>query len=144
MLGRLATWLRLIGQDTAYGPHLAGRTLLRLARAEGREILTRNTALMRRADVPALYIESDHFREQLRQVVRHYHIDPFAAAFTRCRRCNALLEPVPRPQAAVRVPPYVAQTAGDFVRCPRCRRIYWPGTHQERMRAELRAMELAC
>jgi hypothetical protein len=47
MLGRLATWLRIVGQDATYGAHLSGQTLVRHARAEGRTILTRNLRLRR-------------------------------------------------------------------------------------------------
>jgi len=137
MLGRLATWLRLIGQDTAYGSHLSGATLLRIARKEQRVVLTRDHRLARRADVPLLFIDSDTFREQIRQVVAAYQIDPFTSLLTRCARCNVAIEEISRDEAARRVPPYVAETADRFMRCPRCRRIYWPGTHMERIRNEL-------
>ena len=32
MLGRLVKWLRVIGQDVIYGPHLTGYGLIRAAR----------------------------------------------------------------------------------------------------------------
>jgi len=41
MLGRLARWLRIIGQDVTYGSHLSGYELVRTARRESRLILTR-------------------------------------------------------------------------------------------------------
>ena len=137
MLGRLATWLRLIGQDTAYGSHLSGATLLRLARKERRVVLTRDNRLARRADVERLFIESDSFRDQLRQVVAAYRLDPYSSLLTRCSRCNTPIEEISREQAAPRVPPYVAQTADRFMRCPRCHHIYWPGTHLQRIRTDL-------
>ena len=40
MLGKLAKWLRIIGQDVAYDSHLAGYGLIHTARKEGRLILT--------------------------------------------------------------------------------------------------------
>ncbi|MBI1993814.1 MAG: hypothetical protein HYS67_05255, partial [Deltaproteobacteria bacterium] len=49
MLGRLARWLRVIGQDVAYGPHLSGYGLIRAARREGRLILTRDRALAKKS-----------------------------------------------------------------------------------------------
>src|SRR5262245_58783702 len=89
MLGRLARWLRLIGQDTSYGPHLSGRTLIRHARDSGRIVLTRDRRLLRVSPAPQLiFIESDHFRDQVRQVVTACRLDPFIQAFTRCSHCN--------------------------------------------------------
>ena len=141
MLGRLATWLRIIGQDAIYGGHLSGQALLRQARNEGRTILTRDRHLQRRSvGVPLLFIESDHFREQLQQVITAFQLNPFADAFTRCARCNQ--PPVAADKAAIadRVPPYVLATQTSFVQCPRCRRIYWPATHHERVLQELAAL----
>src|SRR5215510_13089078 len=69
MLGRLARWLRILGHDVAYGPHLHGDGLVACARREGRTIVTRDTALARERHLPPLvFVTSDHFREQLRQV----------------------------------------------------------------------------
>jgi uncharacterized protein with PIN domain len=141
MLGRLATWLRLIGQDATYGAHLSGRTLERHARTEGRTILTRDHRLLRAAsDVSLLFIESDHFRDQLRQVVRHFGLDPFACVFTRCSRCNHPVVTVPKAQIAGHVPDYVFATQLHFVRCLRCGRIYWPATHHALVYKELQLM----
>jgi uncharacterized protein with PIN domain len=141
MLGRLATWLRIIGQDATYGAHLSGRTLLRHARTEGRVILTRDRRLSRqRTDVPLLLIASDHFRQQVQQVITAFAIDPLEHLFTRCARCNAPIVPVAKEDVASRVPPYVYATQTRFVRCPRCQRIYWPATHAERVRAEIDAL----
>lgn len=140
MLGRLAKWLRLLGQDVAYGSQVRGKSLVRVARLEQRAILTRERRLRADPKLPLLVIDSDRFREQLQQVVLAYGIDPFADLFTRCSRCNATLEPVSPREVQARVPLYVAETAIRFVRCPRCRHLYWPGTHHERMVGELRKL----
>lgn len=143
MLGRLATWLRLLGLDTAYGSHLSGTALVRLARREQRIILTRDRRLARQRGLPLLFIDSDHFRDQVRQVVFAFGIDPLDGVFTLCVRCNARLQAIPHAEAAPRVPPYVAGTTQDFRQCPRCHRIYWPGTHHDKVRAELLGLGLA-
>ena len=139
MLGRLAVWLRLIGYDATCGQHLTARSLIRQARHEGRTILTRDRQLLRQHNLPPLlFIESDHFRDQLRQVVTTYGLDPFAHIFTRCSRCNEAVAPIGKEQVRGQVPEYVVATQDHFVRCPRCHRIYWPATHRERVRDELR------
>ena len=141
MLGRLATWLRLIGQDATYGAHLGGRNLIRHARTEQRTIVTRDGRVRRAAtDLPVLFITSDDFREQLRQVIHARHLDPFAALFSRCTVCNTAVVGVPKAEVMDAVPPYVFRTQERFVRCPRCQRVFWAGTHDTRVRQELEAM----
>lgn len=141
MLGRLATWLRLIGEDATYGPHLSGQTLLRHARTEGRTVLTRDHHVLRLAELPPLlFIVSDRFREQLCEVVAAFNLDPFRHPFTRCSRCNRELVAALKKDVAGSVPPYVLATQDRFVRCPKCRRIYWPATHYQRAIGELRSM----
>jgi uncharacterized protein with PIN domain len=138
MLGRLARWLRVVGQDAAYGPHLSGAALVGLARREGRTILTRDTRLVRRRDLPPhLFIESEHFREQLRQVIGTFGLEVGPGVFTRCLDCNQPLREVDRARVHLRVPPFVWATQDRFVTCPRCRRLFWPATHLARMRDEL-------
>jgi uncharacterized protein with PIN domain len=141
MLGRLAVWLRLLGYDATCGRHLTGRSLIRQARHDGRTVVTRDRRLRRERNLPPLlFIESDHFREQLRQVVTTYGLDPLAHIFTRCARCNEAVLPISKEQVSGQVPEYVFATQEHFVRCPRCRRIYWPATHYERVRDELQRM----
>src|SRR3990172_10823697 len=96
MLGKLARWLRVIGQDVTYGPHLSGYGLIREARREGRLILTRDRGLARKKPPDYLLIQSDQFREQLKQVVQACRLEPFKEAFTRCVECNTVLQPVPK------------------------------------------------
>jgi uncharacterized protein with PIN domain len=138
MLGRLVKWLRLMGHDVAYGPHLSGHGLIRAARQEGRLILTRDRRLKQKQPPEFLFIESDRHREQLRQVVRACNLDPLARAFSRCAECNSVLEPRPKTSVESLVPPYVFSTQERFFGCPGCGRIYWPATHTEKVFEELK------
>ena len=140
MLGRLAKWLRIIGQDVTYGPHLSGYGLIRAARKEGRLILTRDRTVVKKSPPAYLLIESDQFREQLKQVVDACHLDPLKDGFTRCVECNTLLEAMSKEAVEHKVPPYVYSTQERFSFCGRCQRIYWPATHQQKMLEELKSM----
>jgi len=143
MLGRLATWLRIVGQDATYGAHLSGQTLVRHARAEGRAILTRDRRLLRQPPgVALLFIESDHFRDQFLQVITAFQIDPLPHTFTRCARCNKPVVPVAKAEIQGHVPPYVFATQTRFAQCPRCQRIYWPATHHQHVVKEIAALGL--
>ncbi|MBI2882161.1 MAG: Mut7-C RNAse domain-containing protein [Candidatus Tectomicrobia bacterium] len=63
---------------------------------------------------------------------------------SRCIRCNEPLAEVSRAEAAPEVPDFTWATQGRFQRCPVCRRVYWPGTHRERILAALAALGPGC
>jgi uncharacterized protein len=140
MLARLGRWLRLLGADVLFDPQLGGHELLGRARAEGRITLTRDKRLRTASD--ALYLESNLFRDQLREVHARFPFDLRRGAFTRCAHCNEPLAEAGRDTVVRRVPPFVYASQERFARCPRCGRIYWGATHPERIRRELDAMGL--
>lgn len=133
MLGRLAKWLRILGYDVIYGEHLSGRGLIRAARANGRLILTRDRSLRRKQPPPFLFIESNDYVEQLRQVLRVYDLSPGDRLFTRCLICNSQLEPRSKQAVEKLVPPYVFASQERFSWCGCCQKIYWPATHYQKM-----------
>jgi uncharacterized protein with PIN domain len=139
MLGRLVKWLRIIGEDVLYGPHLSGYGLLRAARMEERLVLTRDRKLRHKQPASLLLIESDHYRDQLRQVVDACGLKIDAGKlFSRCLACNSVLQPKAKEAVKRFVPAYVFSTQENFVCCPTCHRIYWPATHHARMIEELK------
>jgi len=99
MLGKLAKWLRIMGQDVIYGQHLSGYGLIHTARMEHRLLLTRDRKLKKKQPPDFLFIESDHYREQLRQVIQTCGLSPLDRPFSRCLECNLILQP--RSKAAI-------------------------------------------
>ena len=136
MLGRLSKWLRLLGYDTAYFPNLDDNELVRLARAQGRMLLTRDRELARRRGLNCLLVESDELEEQIQQVISELHLEA-EQPFSRCPVCNTPLQEVAKSSVRERVPPYIFRTKEHFSLCPECNRIYWRGTHWTRMRQEM-------
>jgi len=136
MLGRLAKWLRILGYDTAFSPNLDDDQLVRLARAEGRLLLTRDRDLARRRGLQCLLVESHHLEEQLDQILAELALTG-EQPFSRCPVCNTPLRKVEKPEVEGRVPPHIFRTHKDFSLCPNCDKIYWPGTHWARMREKL-------
>jgi uncharacterized protein len=135
MLMRLARWLRLLGADVVTDASISGAELLKIARAERRILITRDKRLRTASDV--MFVASNTFRDQLREVVIRLGLDTRAIAFTRCSLCNQLLLPVARELVIRRVPPYVFASHDRFAQCEGCGRIYWPETHPARIRALL-------
>jgi uncharacterized protein with PIN domain len=133
--GRLARWLRFLGFDSAYERNIDDQSLLRKAIDENRTILTRDRRLVERAMARSLIIlESESPLEQLRQVLNEKGLAVEASRIgTRCSVCNDKAEPVTLEDIAERVPPYVRQTQSVFRECVGCKRIFWRGTHVQRM-----------
>jgi uncharacterized protein with PIN domain len=140
MLGKLATWLRLLGCDVEYFPRMPDDELADRVARSGRVLLTRDTGLIRRRAVRENHflVRGDSFRDQLRQVAERFSLDPYGRVLSRCLRCNELLAPIDRSDVRNRVPPYVYETQPGFRTCGRCGRIYWRGTHRENAVAEIR------
>lgn len=142
MLGKLATWLRILGCDAEYFRDIDDGELAERVEAGRRILLTRDLLLSVRRKVRdrCLVVEGDLVEEQLRQVVRRFDLDPERHLFTRCVRCNLPLEAVSLREALDRVPPYIARTRWNFRRCPGCGRVYWRGTHRPMMERRLDGM----
>lgn len=137
MLGSLARWLRILGYDTDYANQRDDAELVRIARAEGRVLLTRDGELAGRRGVRALLVESQSLDDQLAQVTAAFPLPPGPHS-ARCSVCNAALVQVTREEVADRVPPYVLRQHDHFQRCPGCDRIYWRGSHWRNMQDRLR------
>jgi uncharacterized protein with PIN domain len=141
MLGKLTKWLRVIGMDVIYDPNSTDAQLLRYAERGGRTLLTRDRRLTyRHSPAYLLYIHSNYYYEQVRQVVQAFNLAEKIQVFTRCLRCNAPLQPIAKEVVMARVPSYVYATQMTFKSCATCNRLYWGGTHRDNMLRQLQTM----
>jgi len=141
MLGRLAKWLRILGYDTVYSASLDDPDLVRISQAEGRLLLTRDTGIARRKGVQCLLVTADKVEEQLLEVARRCGLRLDGEPMSRCIRCNVVLSEIDRDAVRGEVPSYVWQTQSTFRRCLVCGRLYWRGTHWDRMRERIAAIK---
>jgi uncharacterized protein len=138
MLGRLARWLRFAGFDAFYDPVLGDAALAARCLEDGRWLLSRDRLLIAGAGPRAMLLTSADPTGQIRELRGRLRlaVDP-ARFFTRCSRCNGVLEDVARAAVLHRVPPFVAANAERFSRCSGCGQIYWPGSHHGRIARRL-------
>ncbi len=138
-LGGLARFLRMLGYDTLHDQALGDAEICRLAHGEQRIVLTRDRELLKHRDVAhGCYVRALKPEAQLREVVERYRLAEGARPFTRCLHCNLPLAPVAKEEIVDRVPARILALHGRFTTCAGCGRIYWPGTHYEKMRTILR------
>jgi uncharacterized protein with PIN domain len=138
-LGRLARYLRLLGFDTLYRNDYRDAEVARIAARERRILLSRDRRLLQRRMVThGAFVHADDPREQAREVVRRFDLAGKARPFTRCTRCNGLLEEVGKAEILHRLEPKTREYYDRFKRCRDCGRIYWQGSHHERAQALVR------
>jgi hypothetical protein len=89
----------------------------------------------------AILIKSDKPELQMQQVINDLTLDCQFRPFAICLECNQPLLERSKQQVGGRVPPYVFQTQNQYVECPVCHRIYWRGTHWQRMTSKLKKFE---
>lgn len=128
----LARWLRLLGFDTVCARGEAGRPLMRQAAAEGRILLTRRRDLLERQFSGRLILlPGTTAVKQLSFVLGKLSLEIQAQKlYTLCLTCNQKLISLERESVRDLVPEYVFEHCSAYTRCPQCRRIFWPGTHQ--------------
>jgi uncharacterized protein with PIN domain len=142
MLGGLAKWLRAAGYDTYYareGTDLSDESLTRKALEERRVLLTSDSGFLERkpvrdGSVGFLKIPYLPLEEQLRLVVEHFAL---TRRQSRCMECNAELEVVPPGAVTDRIPPGVSSGHKEFFLCRGCRRVFWHGSHWDRISGRL-------
>jgi uncharacterized protein with PIN domain len=92
-------------------------------------VLTRDRELPRGCYVHALK-PSQRFKE----ILVRLDLVGRLRLFTLCLECNRPLRDVAKAQVLDRLPPMVRERYARFTTCDACGRIYWEGSHWQRMR----------
>jgi uncharacterized protein len=139
MLGATARWLRAAGYDAALAePGRPDAEILDQCRAEDRILVTRDRRLAQaaRSEVGTVLLTGDDPDRHALALSEALGVDWTLAPFTRCLLDNAPLEPAGAADLA-RIPEQSRALPGPFRKCPRCGRVFWPGSHVRRMSARL-------
>lgn len=134
-LGRLAGYLRLIGFDTLYRGDFEDREIARISASEHRILLTRDKALLKRSEVTHGYwVRETESEAQLAEVVWRFDLADSMRPFERCMRCNGKVVPVEKGAVLHLLEPKTRKHYHDFHRCTGCGRVYWQGSHFDRLK----------
>lgn len=133
-LGRLTRYLRMIGLDVLYKNDFNDDEVVLISLKERRAILTKDRGILKRNEVTHGYwVRSINVEEQVKEVLKRFDLQKEIKEFSRCIECNELLEPIKKELIFNRLQPKVAQSQNEFFHCPSCKKIYWKGTHYQRM-----------
>jgi len=134
-LGKLAKYLRMLGFDTLYENDYDDPEIIERAKTDGRIILTRDLGILKNSAVTRGYwLRSKDSREQLKEVMARFNLRGAVSPFTRCMECNGTMEKVDKSSIEERLEPKTKRYFDEFFRCSSCGKIYWKGSHFERMK----------
>lgn len=139
MLGATARWLRAAGYDAALAdPGRPDAEILEQCRAQGRILVTRDRRLAQAAapSVSSLLLTGDDEDRHAQALAQALGVDWTLDPFTRCLLDNTPLAPA-APADLAKIPESSRALPGPFRKCPRCGRVYWPGSHVRRMTSRL-------
>jgi uncharacterized protein with PIN domain len=133
-LGRLAGYLRLLGFDTVYDRDFTDDELAEISSQQERILLTRDRGLLKRNAVSHGYLVRNSLpKEQLVEVMRRYDLLSSIEIAKRCTHCNSILHKVEKDLILDRLEPETSSHFNSFLQCGGCERIYWRGSHFEKI-----------
>jgi uncharacterized protein len=133
-LGKLARYLRLMGFDSLYRNDYSDDELASLSQRESRILLTRDRGLLKRNIVTHGHcVRETRPTKQLQEILRRFDLFNSIRPFERCLQCNVLLEAIDKDSIQDRLPPSTREHFAEFRTCVACHRIYWRGSHHQRM-----------
>lgn len=141
-LGRLASYLRMLGLDSLYRNDYEDRELVHIGVGEDRILLTRDRRLLMHKNIEiGQLLRSLEPEKQFREVIQRHRLKKWIKPFQRCIRCNSPLEPVRKEDVVENLQPLTRLYFEEFHICPACKQIYWKGSHYDRMQKIIEGIE---
>lgn len=140
-LGRLVRYLRMLGFDTAWDKDATDPWLAWRSQTEKRILLTRDLGLLKRNRVThGYYVRATDPWQQVQEVLNRFQLQARSRPFTRSLCCNQTFREIPPGEARRFVPQKVFQCHSRFFCCPGCGKLFWKGSHYEKMRQMIKEL----
>jgi uncharacterized protein with PIN domain len=137
-LGKLATYLRLLGFDALYRNDYDDDELAQISSQQQRILLTQDRGLLKRSMVTYGYaVRSADPEEQTVEILQRFDLYDAVAPLKRCPRCNGALREVDKADVEDRLPHYTRLYYDEFSQCQHCHQVYWQGAHYKRLQGLL-------
>ncbi|MFH0988411.1 MAG: Mut7-C RNAse domain-containing protein [bacterium] len=134
-LGKLAFHLRMFGFDTMYRTDFQDHELVQGSIGEQRILLSKDRSLLKNKQLTHFYeVKDNNPRMQLIEVMQRFDLYNSIHPFTRCLLCNTILLPIEKESVLDKLPEKVKLCFNHFMFCRSCERVYWPGSHFEKMK----------
>jgi uncharacterized protein with PIN domain/sulfur carrier protein ThiS len=133
-LGSLAKYLRMLGIDVLYKNNYSNNEIIDISLKENRAILTKDRELLKNNKIThGCWIRNAGTQEQVKEVILRFDLKNSIYEFLRCLDCNDILVSIEKERVQGRIPPKVKLHHNEFWYCQNCDKVYWKGTHYEKM-----------
>jgi uncharacterized protein with PIN domain len=134
-LGRLASYLRMLGFDTLYKNDYDDPTLADISADEHRILLTCDRLLLMRKQIShGYFVRNRQPQQQLLEILSRFGLYDELKPFTRCIHCNGITQPVEKQAIETHLLPKTKKYYNEFFQCSSCKKIYWKGSHYLKMK----------
>ncbi len=141
-LGRLASYLRMLGFDTRYRNDYDDPSLARISVEDDRILLTCDRQLLMRKQVShGYFVRSREPQQQLTEILTHFDLVNKQKPFSRCMRCNGKIHPVEKQGIAERLSDATKKYYDEFYICEDCENLYWKGSHYLKMQKKIEKLK---
>ena len=139
MLGNIAKKLRLFGYDSEYSSDINDNDLIMRLKNENRILITKDTLLSKIAQkekISVIQVTKNTEMEQLIQIFKILKLSEIVVNGNnaRCTECNGELKITHKDLVLKQVPKGVIEKIDEFWRCTNCDKVYWEGTHIEKLK----------
>lgn len=141
-VGKLARLMRLMGFDTEYENSWSDSHIAEKALREQRIVLTKDRELLKRKLIShGRLVRSIKPWDQLAEIVHFYGLEESISPFGICPLCNVELENIPKEKIIEEIEPLTRLFFNDFRKCPECGKVYWSGTHYEKIQKKIEGLK---
>jgi len=139
MLGNIAKKLRLFGYDSEYSSDINDNDLIMRVKNENRILITKDTLLSKIAQkekISVIQVTKNAEIEQLVQIFKILKLEEIVVNGnnSRCTECNGELKIIDKDIILNQVPKGVIEKIDEFWKCINCNKVYWEGTHIEKLK----------
>ena len=133
-LGRLAKYMRILGFDTLYKNDYTNDEIVITSLKEKRTILTKDRGILKRKEVTHGYwVRNTDPNKQIKEIIGRFDLKNSIKEFTLCLECNSPLKPILKEKVIDSLPQKVRTRQNEFFICGNCNKIFWKGTHYDKM-----------
>ena len=139
MLGKIARKLRIFGFDTVYDPNIDDMDILGSSKYYGRIVLTNDRTLFRRCKkkgIDTILLDNRTEVENLLTIFKSLDIESISSQKLPhlCTCCNGILDSImDKNSIKNQIPDRLLRSKDIFYKCNECNKIYWIGSHMERI-----------
>jgi uncharacterized protein len=138
---RLAKLLRVAGLDAADCKGMDDEEIAAESERTSRILLSRDHRLLKRSRITwGRLVRSQQPWDQLLEILELFDLKTSLRPFTRCVYCNCWLQARSKEEVLDRLEPLTKRYYETFFECPECNRVFWPGSHHERLMNRLQSL----